>query len=199
MKKDRSKNILWEEFNISRAQREARSGHKGLLLWLTGLSGSGKSTIARGLQRRLFDQGKCVYVLDGDNIRHGLNGDLGFSSEDRTENIRRIGEVGKLFVDAGFIVIAAFISPYINDRQKVRSLMGDGRFLEIYVNVDLLVCEQRDVKGLYQKAKSGEIQDFTGISSPYEPPIDPDIEIKTGNQSVEESIQTVFQELMKRI
>ena len=172
-------NVHWHEGKIRREDRERLNGHRGVCLWFTGLSGSGKSTIAREVEKILFERGAHVYVLDGDNIRHGLNKDLGFSPEDRTENIRRIGEVAKLFVDAGFIVITAFISPYRKDRDAVRGIMGKGDFVEVYIKCDLDVCEQRDPKGLYKKARAGEIPEFTGISAPYEEPLHPELIIDT--------------------
>jgi adenylylsulfate kinase len=179
----KSKNIYWHNGDITKMDRERQAGHKGACLWFTGLSGSGKSTIAQEVQNILFENGVKTYVLDGDNIRHGLNSDLGFSPEDRNENIRRIGEVAKLFVDAGIIVSTAFISPYIDDRNRVRKIMGDGEFIEIYVEADLETCEERDPKGLYKKAKAGEIKEFTGISAPYEAPEKPELVINTTEET----------------
>ena len=175
----KSKNIYWTEGEISKSDREKLSGHHGVCLWFTGLPASGKSSIARETEKILFDRKIHSYVLDGDNIRQGLNNDLGFSPEDRTENIRRIGEVAKLFVDAGIIILTAFISPYRADRQRVRKLMKPGDFIEIYVEADLKTCEMRDGKGLYRKAKTGEIKDFTGISAPYEAPLEPELILST--------------------
>jgi adenylylsulfate kinase len=172
-------NVHWHERNITKQDREKINNHRGACLWFTGLSGSGKSTIAIEVENILFDKGVKTYVLDGDNIRHGLNKDLGFSPEDREENIRRIGEVAHLFVDAGILVMTAFISPYKSDRQKVRKLMSDGEFIEIYVKCDLDVCEERDPKGLYKKARAGEIKEFTGISAPYEEPEKAELVIDT--------------------
>ena len=172
-------NIHWHEGQIKKEDRERLNNHKGVCLWFTGLSGSGKSTIALEAESLLFERGVKTYVLDGDNIRHGLNKDLGFSPEDRTENIRRIGEVAKLFVDAGLVVMTAFISPYREDRNTVRDLMKNGEFVEIYVECDLEVCEQRDPKGLYKKARAGEIKEFTGIDAPYEEPESPELVVNT--------------------
>ena len=174
-----SDNIFWTEGDITRPQREELNGHHGACIWLTGLSGSGKSTISHELERQLHARGVHTYVLDGDNLRHGLNKDLGFSSKDRAENIRRVGEVARLFVDAGIIVLAAFISPSNQVRQDIRESMGEGDFIEVFVDCPVEVCEQRDPKGLYEKARSGEIENFTGISAPYEAPEDPEIHIRT--------------------
>jgi len=187
--------LIWHDTKITKVDREKRNGHKGVVVWLTGLSGSGKSTIATELQRKLFEMGCNVYILDGDNIRHGLNKDLGFSPEDREENIRRIGEVAKLFADAGFIAITSFISPYRKDRERARKLLEDGEFIEIYVKAPLEVCEKRDPKGLYKKARRGEIKEFTGISAPYEEPENPEIILETDKLSVEESVDTIIKYL----
>lgn len=178
-------NIVWHNTSIKRDDRETLLKQKGVVLWFTGLSGSGKSTVANALEKRLFTNSKVTYLLDGDNIRHGLNKDLGFSIEDRIENIRRIAEVSKLFVDAGVITLTAFISPLREDRDNVRELLKD-RFIEIYVDCSLDVCENRDPKGLYKKARSGEIKNFTGIDSPYEKPDHPEITLHTDSKSVEE-------------
>ncbi len=183
MTQPKSRNIFWHEGGIKKEDRERLNGHKGVCLWFTGLSGSGKSTIAHETEKILYERGVHTYVLDGDNIRHGLNRDLGFSPEDRTENIRRIGEVAKLFVDAGLVVMTAFISPYRRDRDRVRELLEDGRFVEIYVEADLETCEERDPKGLYKKARAGEIKEFTGISAPYEPPESPELVINTSRET----------------
>ncbi|WZY35412.1 adenylyl-sulfate kinase [Bacillus sp. FSL W8-1122] len=185
-------NLVWHEASVSKQERHARHNHKGCVLWFTGLSGSGKSTLANALDRSLFDAGLSTYVLDGDNIRHGLNKDLGFSDRDRQENIRRIGEVAKLFVDAGTIVSTAFISPFQSDRDQARALLADGEFVEVYVKCPLEECERRDVKGLYKKARNGEIPQFTGISSPYEEPDTPEITVDTSVQTVEESIEQII-------
>ncbi|NYE57614.1 adenylylsulfate kinase [Carboxydothermus ferrireducens DSM 11255] len=192
-------NLFWHEGKITAEDREKLLGQKGVVIWLTGLSGSGKSTIARELEAVLYREGKLAYVLDGDNIRMGLNKDLGFSEKDRQENIRRIGEVAKLFVDAGIIVITAFISPFRADRDKVRSLLPEGKFIEVFVDCPLEVCEARDVKGLYQKAREGKIPEFTGITSPYEPPVKPEITLKTAEQSLEECVDIILTYLRKNL
>jgi adenylylsulfate kinase len=190
-------NIVWHHGSVTRAQREARHNHKGAVLWYTGLSASGKSTLANAVAGALFERGCQVYVLDGDNIRHGLNKDLGFTPEDRVENIRRIGEVAKLFADAGIITATAFISPYREDRDKARQING-ADFIEIYVKCDLDVCESRDPKGLYKKARAGEIPNFTGISAPYEEPLNAELEINTSHESLEESAARVIAFLAER-
>lgn len=193
-----NQNIVWHQASVSKQEREKATGNKSLVLWFTGLSGSGKSTVANVVSRKLFEAGKNTYVLDGDNVRHGLNKDLGFSDEDRTENIRRIGEVAKLFVDAGHIVSTAFISPFQADRDQVRGLLEDGEFMEVFVKASLAVCEERDPKGLYKKARSGEIPEFTGITSPYEEPAAPELVVDTENNSIEEAADLVIAELEKR-
>ncbi|MBN2017374.1 MAG: adenylyl-sulfate kinase [Candidatus Cloacimonetes bacterium] len=193
----KSKNITWHESGISKEDREKQNSHKGVVIWLTGLSGSGKSTIAVELQAQLFEEGCQVFILDGDNIRHGLNKDLGFSPEDREENIRRIGEVAKLFADAGVIAITSFISPYRKDRDVNRELLPEGEFIEVYVQAPLDVCEERDPKGLYKKARAGIIPEFTGISAPYEAPLKPEIVIETDKLSVVESAQKILEYLKK--
>ncbi|TWI57887.1 adenylyl-sulfate kinase [Halalkalibacter nanhaiisediminis] len=185
-------NIVWHETTIKKEERQEKNGHRSAILWFTGLSGAGKSTLANALEQQLFNQGVRSYVLDGDNIRHGLNQGLGFSDDDRKENIRRIGEVAKLFVDAGTIVCTAFISPFKEDRKRVRELVEDGEFIEVYVRCSLEACEQRDPKGLYKKARAGEIPSFTGISSPYEEPDAPEITIDSDQQTVEESVETIL-------
>jgi len=181
-------NITWHAGNVTRQDREKRLGQRGATIWLTGLSGSGKSTIAVAAERVLHDRGLQAYVLDGDNVRHGLNANLGFSPEDRTENIRRIGEVAKLFTDAGTIALTSFISPYRADRDAVRTSMDPGDFVEVLVDASVETCEGRDVKGLYRKARAGEIPEFTGISAPYEAPEKPELVLDTNTQSVEESV-----------
>lgn len=191
----KSGNIFWVEGRVGRADRERMGGHRGATLWLTGLSGSGKSTLALALEHALFQRGCRTYVLDGDNVRHGLNRDLGFSPADRTENIRRIGEVAKLFTDAGVLVVTAFISPYRSDRDAVRALFAEGDFIEVFVNCDLAVCEQRDPKGLYQKARRGEIPEFTGISAPYEAPERAELTIDTTAQDVETCVAQLIDHL----
>ncbi len=172
-------------------------GQRGILVWFTGLSGSGKSTIAYRVEQALMAQGRLAYVLDGDNVRHGLNSNLGFGAEDRAENIRRIGEVGKLFVDAGLITLSSFVSPYRADRDRVRAILGAGGFLEVFVNTPLEVCESRDPKGLYKKARAGEIAQFTGISDPYEPPLSPELEIRTDQLTVDAASALVLDLLMR--
>ena len=194
----RSENLYWSHGKVTRDHRTRRNGHGGSVIWLTGLSGSGKSTIARELERELFNMDKQAYVLDGDNIRHGLNSDLGFSPKDRKENIRRVGEVAKLFSDAGVICVTAFISPYREDRQLVRQMLEPGRFVEVYVNASLAVCEQRDVKGLYAKARANELKEFTGVSAPYEAPAEPELELRTGELSPAECVTRILDHLRLR-
>lgn len=193
----KSKNITWHEAIVARADREKLNGHKAAVIWYTGLSGSGKSTLALAVEKALHDRGCRTIVLDGDNIRHGLNKNLGFSPEDREENIRRIGEVAKLFVEAGMVVMTAFISPYRADRDKARALVPDD-FVEVYVKADLDVCEERDPKGLYKKARAGEIKQFTGISAPYEEPLNAEVEVDTGKASLEDCVQRVLEVLQQR-
>jgi len=194
----RATNITWHSQNVTREDRERLLGQKGVTVWLTGLSGSGKSTLAVAAEQALVTAGRLAYVLDGDNIRHGLNKNLGFSPADRTENIRRIGEVAKLFSDAGLIVFTSFISPYRADRDLVRKIHDPGRFLEVHVAASLETCEGRDVKGLYQKARRGEIPEFTGISAPYEPPERPELVLDTNRQSVKESVDRLLGHLEKK-
>ncbi len=188
-------NITWHPGEVSRDDRKRILGHRGCTMWFTGLSGSGKSTVAVALEKALWDRGICAYILDGDNVRHGLNKDLGFSPEDRTENIRRIGEVANLFTDAGVINLTAFISPYRADRDGVRALMTEGDFIEVYIDCPLEVCEKRDVKGLYAKAREGKIPEFTGISAPYEAPDKAEITLKTGENTLEESVAQLLKYL----
>lgn len=188
----KSQNIFWTEGNVNRPARERRNKHRGGVIWLTGLSGAGKSTIAAELERELFLMGIHTYILDGDNVRHGLSANLGFSPEDRTENIRRVGEVAKLFADAGVLVITAFISPYRDDRNLARSITSSGDFIEVYVDAPLNVCEQRDPKGLYKRARTGEIKEFTGVSAPYEPPEKPEVHIHTDQKTVPECVAQVI-------
>ena len=185
MTERRATNITWHETATSREDRESLLGQRGATVWLTGLSGSGKSTVAVAAEQALIRGGHAAYVLDGDNVRHGLNQNLGFSPEDRTENIRRIGEVAKLFADAGLIVLTSFISPYREDRDRVRALHDAGRFLEVFVDADLATCEARDVKGLYKKARAGEIPEFTGISAPYEAPERAELVLDTAAHDVD--------------
>ena len=194
----KSTNIVWHAGNVTPTDREKLLGQKGVVLWFTGLSGSGKSTIARVVETKLIEYGHLSYVLDGDNIRFGLNKNLGFSPADRSENIRRIGEVAKLFADAGLITMTAFISPYRNDRDLVRVLLNAGEFIEIYVDCPVEECEKRDVKGLYQKARAGEIKEFTGISAPYEQPVTPELVLQTANETLAESADKVVKYLVER-
>ncbi len=192
MADQKATNVVWHEHIVKREDREELLNQKGTLLWFTGLSASGKSTIANEVASRLFKSGKLTYVLDGDNVRHGLNKNLGFSPEDREENIRRISEVGNLFVDAGIVTTTAFISPYRKDRDNAREILGEGRFIEIFVKASIETCEARDPKGLYKKAKSGEIKEFTGISAPYEEPLNPEIVLDADSQTIEEEVETVI-------
>ena len=202
--KNSGKNIKWHNLTIDRNKLEKMRGHKGMVIWFTGLSGSGKSTLANAVNEVLHLDGLSTYVLDGDNIRHGLCKDLGFSDEDREENIRRIGEVANLFMNAGIITITAFVSPFNNDRNKVRNIIGSKDFIEVYCSADIDVCERRDTKGLYKKARLGEIKEFTGISSPYEAPVNPEIDVDTGCLGLNDSVEKVInylreQNLIERI
>jgi adenylylsulfate kinase len=187
-----NKNITWHEGKVTKQHRQALNRHKSAILWFTGLSGSGKSTISVELEKKLYEIGFKTYRLDGDNIRHGLNKDLGFSEKERNENIRRIGEVSKLMVDAGILTLSAFISPFKLDRQSVREMMDDGEFIEIHVDASIEACESRDPKGLYKKAREGKIKGFTGIDSPYEAPDSPEIVIDTESLTVDESVETIL-------
>lgn len=187
-----TKNIYQHQSLVQRHERELQANHKSVILWFTGLSGAGKSTLAHAVEKALFDVGCRTFVFDGDNVRHGLCVDLGFSAEDRQENIRRIGEMSKLFLEAGVIALTAFISPFQDDRSRVRRLVRESDFIEIYCQADLDVCEQRDVKGLYAKARRGEIKEFTGISSPYEKPLNPELTLDTGNESLEVCVRKVL-------
>jgi len=193
----KSTNITWHHAEITLEDRENLNGHRSVVVWFTGLSGSGKSTIAHAVEKALYEKRCRTFVLDGDNIRHGLNKNLGFSPEDRAENIRRIGEVAKLFMQAGIIVMTAFISPYRENRDRVRAIC-DGRFVEVYVKCDLAVCEARDTKGLYKKARAGEVKEFTGISAPYEEPLNAELVVDTAKESVEESAERVLALLRQR-
>ena len=197
----KSKNIFWTEGKITARERARRSGHRGAVVWFTGLSGAGKSTLAQAVERDLFHRGMHTYVLDGDNIRHGLNSNLGFSPEDRVENIRRVSEVAKLMADAGAVVITAFISPYRMDRRRAReiALEGNAEFIEVFVDAPLEVCEARDPKNLYKKARAGQIREFTGIDAPYEAPEDPEIVVRTDQQTVDESVATILEQLLPRL
>ncbi|MFD1066430.1 adenylyl-sulfate kinase [Oceanobacillus locisalsi] len=196
--KQETKDIVWHDTAVQKEERQQRNQHGSCILWFTGLSGAGKSTLANALEHRLFEQGLNSYVLDGDNVRHGLNKGLGFDEEDRKENIRRIGEVAKLFVDAGLIVCTAFISPFAEDRHRVRALVQEDEFVEIYVRCSLEACEGRDPKGLYKKARTGEISNFTGISSPYEEPLDPELIVDTDQQSIDACVDEIIAFLQER-
>lgn len=191
-------NIVWHGGNVSKKDREEFLRQKGVVLWFTGLSGSGKSTLAGEIEKKLFAGGHLSYVLDGDNIRFGLNKNLGFSPEDRAENIRRIGEVAKLFADAGIITLTAFISPYRADRDTARGLLKEGEFIEVFVKCPVLECEKRDTKGLYKKARAGEIKEFTGISAPYEEPVSPEIVLDTALLALDEAADLVIRYLADR-
>jgi len=190
--------VYWHQSQITRQTRQERNKHKSFVLWFTGLSGSGKSTLANAVEKELFDMDYNVTVLDGDNVRHGLCSDLAFSEEDRNENMRRIGEVAKLFVESGTIVLAAFVSPYREDREKVRSRLPHGDFYEVYCECDLEVCEERDPKGLYKKARNGEIANFTGISAPYEAPIKPDMTVNSNKLSVDEEVAHIISNIRSK-
>lgn len=191
-------NVVWHHATVTRARREKMNGHRSVVLWFTGLSGAGKSTLAHAVEEKLHQAQVRTFVLDGDNVRHGLCGDLGFSEEDRVENIRRVGEMSKLFLEAGIITLTAFISPFRSDRGRVRTLMPHGDFLEIYCYCPLSICEERDVKGLYKKARAGEIAHFTGITSPYEEPEKPELTVDTDSLSLDECVEAVMQMLRER-
>jgi len=193
-----SSNVVWHNATVTRARREAQNGHRGAIIWFTGLSGSGKSTLAHAVEESLHQRGCRTFVMDGDNVRHGLCGDLGFSDKDRQENIRRIGEVAKLFMETGVIVLTAFISPYRADRERVRGMVEQGDFIEIYCDTPIEICETRDIKGLYKKARAGEIAEFTGISSPYQVPENPEIIVNTGTASLDACVQQVIGEITNR-
>lgn len=193
-----SSDIVWHDHKVTKEDRSEKTAQKPCVLWFTGLSGSGKSTIANAVEEVLFNNGNFTYLLDGDNVRHGLNNDLGFDEKSRVENIRRIGEVSKLFVDSGLIVLTAFISPFQNDRDMVRTLMDSEEFIEIFIDTPLDICEKRDPKGLYKKARQGEIKNFTGIDSPYEAPLNPQIHIKNDDLSIEQVCQQIFDYLVQK-
>ncbi|GFO72377.1 adenylylsulfate kinase [Bathymodiolus japonicus methanotrophic gill symbiont] len=195
---EKSSNVVWHQFTVSRKRREEKNHHKSVVLWFTGLSGSGKSTLAHAVEEKLYLLGLNTFVLDGDNVRHGLNKDLGFSDRDRKENIRRISEAAKLMLEAGVITLTAFISPFKEEREMARSLMPHGDFIEIHCYCPLEVCETRDLKGLYKRARNGEIKDFTGISSPYEAPVKPELKVDTNSLSLEESAEQVIALLRDR-
>ncbi len=197
MAEQKASNLTWHETTVTKQDREELLNQKGCVVWFTGLSGSGKSTLANAVAHQLHERNHHTYVLDGDNVRHGLNKNLGFSPEDREENIRRVGEVAKLFVDAGTIVMTAFISPYREDRDQARELIEENRFVEVFVECPLNICEERDPKGLYKKARSGEIKEFTGISAPYEEPNNPEVVVNTSELSVIESARQVIVYLEK--
>lgn len=194
--KQASSNLAWHHATVTRARREMQNNHRGAIIWFTGLSGSGKSTLAHAVEEALHQQGCRTFVLDGDNVRHGLCSDLGFSVKDRQENIRRIGEMAKLFMEAGVIVLTAFISPYRSDRNRLRDMVNLGDFIEVFCDAPIEVCEMRDVKGLYKKARVGEISDFTGISSPYEIPESPDLTLKTGRDSLSACVMEVVNKII---
>jgi len=194
----KSNHIVWHEATVTRQRREQKNKHKSAVLWFTGLSGAGKSSLAHAVEEELYQLGLNTFVLDGDNVRHGLNKDLSFSDQDRKENIRRIGETAKLMLEAGVITLTAFISPFQEERALARNLMPHGDFIEIHCYCPLEICEQRDVKGLYKKARDGEIKDFTGISSPYEAPTNPELKVDTHALSIEESVQRVISTLRER-
>ena len=192
-----SSNVVWQHSIVTRNHREAQGGHRGVIIWFTGLSGSGKSTLAHSVEEQLFNLGCKTFVLDGDNVRHGLCGDLGFSEQDRIENVRRVGEVAKLFMQAGVVVLTAFISPFREDRARVRNMVEKGDFLEVFCDATLEVCESRDVKGLYQMARAGKIAEFTGISSPYEQPEAPELIVETGGADLAFCVNEVINLLIQ--
>ena len=192
-------NLRPENFNITREQKEKLNGHKSFVVWLTGFSGSGKSTIANALEVALFEKGIRSFCLDGDNTRLGINKDLGFSSADRTENIRRVAEMSKLFLESGTIVITSFISPLISDREMAKNIIGDADFMEVFINCPLAICEERDVKGLYAKARRGEIKDFTGIDSPFEAPLNTDVELYTNRNSIQECVEIILEKIKLKL
>ena len=191
-------NLKWHKGKVTRKNRERLNGHKSALVWLTGLPGAGKSTLSTELEYRLYKKNVRTYILDGDNIRHGLSSDLGFSPDDRRENLRRVGEVAKLFVDAGILTIAAFASPYRVDRKMVRGFFQEGEFIEVYVKCPLEICEKRDPKGLYKRARRGEIKGLTGLSAPYEPPENPEIVVETDKMSVDECVEKIINFLQEK-
>lgn len=198
MTEQKATNVVWHEHTVKREEREQLLGQKGVVLWFTGLPSSGKSTVANALARRLHQEGRLCYVLDGDNVRHGLNKDLGFSPHDREENIRRISEVAALFADSGAITTTAFVSPYRKDRDFCRQLLGPGRFFEVYVKTSVETCEERDPKGLYKKARNGVIPEFTGISAPYEAPLRPEITLETESLDVDAEVNIILDHLREK-
>jgi len=192
-------NIFKQEYIVDKQSRNKQNNHNSFLIWFTGLSGSGKSTIANALEQELYKKGIRTYSLDGDNIRNGINNDLSFSPKDRTENIRRIAEISNLFIDSGIVVLSAFVSPYRKDRKNIKNIVGNSNFVEVFINTSIEECERRDVKGLYKKARKGEISNFTGISAPYEAPINPDIEIKTEELSIDESVKIIIKKISNKL
>lgn len=198
MSEQKSSNVVWHHATVTRDRRQKQNNHKSVVLWFTGLSGSGKSTLAHAVEEQLYQNGCRTFVLDGDNVRHGLCGDLGFSKEDRVENIRRVGEIAKLFLEAGVITLTAFISPFRSDRELVRSLVPHGDFLEVFCQCPLEICEERDVKGLYKKARAGQIPEFTGISSPYETPSKPELVVHTSEHELTACAEQVIELLHMR-
>ncbi|MBN2868305.1 MAG: adenylyl-sulfate kinase [Flavobacteriaceae bacterium] len=194
-----SKNIIQHDYQVCREDRKSKNNHNSFLIWFTGLSGSGKSTIANLVEQQLFEKGIKTYTLDGDNIRKGINKNLTFSPEDRTENIRRIAEIANLMVDAGLVVLAAFVSPYKKDRENVKNIVKNSNFVEVFINTSVEECERRDVKGLYKKARAGEIKNMTGISAPYEAPQQPDIEIKTEEISIKEAVKQIIDHITPKL
>jgi adenylylsulfate kinase len=196
--KTASPNVVWHHATVTRTRREVQNGHRGAIFWFTGLSGAGKSTLAHAVEESLHQKGCRTFVLDGDNVRHGLCSDLGFSTTDREENIRRIGEMAKLFMEAGVIVLTAFISPFRADRERVRGMVERGDFIEIYCDTPIEVCERRDVKGMYKKARAGQITEFTGITSPYEPPINSELNVNTGTEDLNVCVGQIIEEVTRR-
>jgi adenylylsulfate kinase len=194
-----SSNTKKHNYKITKTCRQKLNGHKSFLIWFTGLSGSGKSTLANLVEVELHNRGLSTYVLDGDNVRKGINNDLSFDPEDRSENLRRIGEISNLMIDSGLITIAAFVSPYIKDRENVKQIVGFENFIEIFINTSLEECERRDVKGLYQKARNGEIKNMTGISAPYEPPVNPNLEVVTDGKSIEKCVELILEYLNTKL
>ena len=199
MIENKSSDVVWQSPTVTRVDRERQNGHRACVIWFTGLSGAGKSTLAHALEAALFSRGMRTYVFDGDNVRHGLCGDLGFSPSDRRENLRRIGEMAKLFADAGVVGLAAFISPLREDRELVRRIVGSDNFVEVFVSCPLDVCETRDVKGMYRRARAGEIAEFTGISAPYEAPESPDLVLETGRESIGDSVERMLSLILPRL
>lgn len=199
MIENKSSDVVWHSPTVTRVDRERQNGHRACVIWFTGLSGAGKSTLAHALEAALFSRGMRTYVFDGDNVRHGLCGDLGFSPSDRRENLRRIGEMAKLFADAGVVGLAAFISPLREDRELVRRIVGSDNFVEVFVSCPLDVCETRDVKGMYRRARAGEIAEFTGISAPYEAPESPDLVLETGRESIGDSVERMLSLILPRL